>query len=43
MKITQHQDEKWYVSINKSKPMEMLSDMGVDVETDLEKLNTGVY
>ena len=43
VKATQHQDKLWYVSINKSKPMELMSDMNVSVEKDMERLNVGVY
>ena len=43
VKTTQHQNKRWYVSINKTKSMELLSEMGVLVEEDLNKLNNNIY
>ena len=43
LKITQHQDKNWYISINKSKSMELMTEMGVSIEKEMEKLNTGMY
>ena len=43
LKTTQHQDKHWYISINKTKSMELMSEMGVSVEEEMEKLNGGTY
>ena len=43
VKTTQHQDKHWYISINKSKSMELMSEMGLSVEEEMQKLNEGTY
>ena len=43
VKVTQHQDKHWYISINKAKSKELMSEMGVLVEEDINKLNSSTY
>ena len=43
MKVTQHQNKHWYISINKTKSIELLSEMGVSVANDLGKLDNNTY
>jgi transposase len=43
MKVTQHQNKHWYISINKTKSIELLSEMGVSVANDLGKLDSNTY
>lgn len=43
VKMTQHQNKYWYVSINKSKSMELMSEMGVLIDEDINRLNSRIY
>ena len=40
IKVSQHRDKKWYVSINTQKHGEIIIELGADIEKDLKMLNT---
>ncbi len=43
IKIAKHLDNKWHVSVLNGKAVELLVEMGVNVEKDVERLNNGTF
>ena len=36
-------DDKWHVSVMNDKSVELLYEMGVNIEQDMQKLNSGTF
>ena len=43
IKIARHMDDKWHVSVMNDKSVELLYEMGVNIEQDMQKLNSGTF
>lgn len=43
VRLARHMDGRWYVSALNEKAVELLSEMGVDIEEDIQKLNDGTF
>ena len=43
IKIAKHPDDRWYVCTMNNKAIELLNEMGVDIEDDMQKLNKGTF
>lgn len=43
LKLSQHKDRKWYVTVTVKKTADMMVELGVDIPTDLIKLNHQTY
>ncbi len=43
LKLSQHKDKKWYVAVTIKRTADMMAEMGVDIPTDLNKLNNQTY
>ena len=43
VKIAMHQDKRWYVSIMNAKVLDLLTTMGVSIESDIEKMNNKTF
>ena len=43
MKIIKHRDGRWHTSIVKSKTRDMLTELGIDADSDIESMNKGTY
>ena len=43
LKLSQHKDRKWHISVTTKKIVELMSHMGVSIEDDIKKLNSSTY
>ena len=43
LKLSQHKDKKWYVTVTVQKTADMMAELGVDIPADLIKLNHQTY
>ena len=43
LKLSQHRDKRWYVPVTVKKNAEMLSELGVDIAADVQRLNNNTY
>ena len=43
LKLSQHKNKKWHVAVTVKKNAEMMSEMGVDIAKDVQKLNDHTY
>ena len=43
IKIAKHLDNKWHVSVMNNKAVELVNEMGANIEEDMQKLNNGTF
>ena len=43
VKIAKHLDDKWHVAVMNNNAVEMLYEMGVNIEEDMQKLNNDTF
>ena len=43
IKVSQHLDDKWYVCVLNSGAVELLNEMGVNIEEDMRRLSNGTF
>jgi len=43
LKLSQHKDKKWYVAVTVKPTAELMTEMGVDIPSDIMKLNNHTY
>ena len=43
LKLSQHQDKKWYLPVTTQKTVELITEMGVDMASDLKRLNVSQF